>query len=241
MAIAAVCVLLQSCLHGSATSAGVPSRQHCLPSAAVASMPLCPTSTFVLPAVEERVSIGTAEVKAVFGSGNRKVAGCLVTDGQLRRDAVAVVKRGKRVVGEVRAGAGACAALLRSSCSPWVQLLPGLARMPTLALLGVRQHTTRVGSPAFPASGAEQSCPLLLVKALCPLWLPGPSCLSMLQNRLPSLPPPSPLCRASSSRCGASRMTCARWLPAPSAASPWRASRTGRWVGWPCMRPPRPA
>lgn len=58
------------------------------------------------PAVEERVSIGTAEVKAVFGSGNRKVAGCLVTDGQLRRDAIAVVKRGKRVVGEVRPGSG---------------------------------------------------------------------------------------------------------------------------------------
>ncbi|KAL4422503.1 hypothetical protein ABPG75_008700 [Micractinium tetrahymenae] len=53
-----------------------------------------------LKSVEERVSIGTAEVKAVFGSGNRKVAGCLVTDGQLRRDAIAVIKRGKRVVGE---------------------------------------------------------------------------------------------------------------------------------------------
>ncbi|KAL4421069.1 hypothetical protein ABPG77_001364 [Micractinium sp. CCAP 211/92] len=53
-----------------------------------------------LKSVEERVSIGTAEVKAVFGSGNRKVAGCLVTDGQLRRDAIAVVKRGKRLVGE---------------------------------------------------------------------------------------------------------------------------------------------
>ncbi len=47
------------------------------------------------------MSIGTAEVKAVFGSGNRKVAGCLVTDGCLRRDAIAVVKRGKRVVAEV--------------------------------------------------------------------------------------------------------------------------------------------
>lgn len=53
-----------------------------------------------LKSVEERVSIGTAEVKAVFGSGNRKVAGCLVTDGYLRKDSIAVVKRGKRVVGE---------------------------------------------------------------------------------------------------------------------------------------------
>ena len=49
---------------------------------------------------EERVSIGTAEVKAVFGSGNRKVAGCSVTDGMLRRTAVVVVKRGKRTVFE---------------------------------------------------------------------------------------------------------------------------------------------
>ena len=54
-----------------------------------------------LPAVEERVSIGTAEVKAVFGSGARKVAGCLVSEGSLRKGAVAVVKRGKRVVYEV--------------------------------------------------------------------------------------------------------------------------------------------
>ena len=46
--------------------------------------------------------MGTAEVKAVFGSGNRKVAGCLVTDGYLRKDAIAVVKRGKRVIAEVR-------------------------------------------------------------------------------------------------------------------------------------------
>ena len=38
----------------------------------------------------------------MFGSGNRKVAGCLVTDGYLRRDCIAVVKRGKRVIAEVR-------------------------------------------------------------------------------------------------------------------------------------------
>ncbi|EFN52432.1 hypothetical protein CHLNCDRAFT_58881 [Chlorella variabilis] len=53
-----------------------------------------------LKSVEERLAIGTAEVKAVFGSGNRKVAGCLVTDGTLRRGAVAVVKRGRKVVAE---------------------------------------------------------------------------------------------------------------------------------------------
>lgn len=43
----------------------------------------------------------------MFGSGNRRVAGCLVTDGNMRKDAIAVVKRGKRVVAEVRrAGCG---------------------------------------------------------------------------------------------------------------------------------------
>lgn len=30
------------------------------------------------------MSIGEAEVKAVFGSGNRRAAGCVVTDGALR-------------------------------------------------------------------------------------------------------------------------------------------------------------
>ncbi|KAL4542287.1 hypothetical protein Ndes2526B_g09254 [Nannochloris sp. 'desiccata'] len=49
---------------------------------------------------EEKVSMGAAEVKQVFGSGNRKVAGCLVTDGMLRRGAVCSVKRGKRIIFE---------------------------------------------------------------------------------------------------------------------------------------------
>lgn len=53
-----------------------------------------------LRAVEERVAIGKAEVKAIFGSGARKVAGCIVVDGVLRRDAVVLVKRGKRTVHE---------------------------------------------------------------------------------------------------------------------------------------------
>ena len=53
-----------------------------------------------LRSVEERVPLGAAEVKAVFGSGARKVAGCLVTDGVLRRGAVMSVKRGKRTVYE---------------------------------------------------------------------------------------------------------------------------------------------
>ena len=53
-----------------------------------------------LRTAQERVKIGEAEVKAVFGSGSRKVAGCVVTDGALRRDSLVTVKRGKRIVYE---------------------------------------------------------------------------------------------------------------------------------------------
>lgn len=49
---------------------------------------------------EERVALGEAAVRAVFGSGSRKVAGCMVTEGLLKRDAVAEVKRGSRTVHE---------------------------------------------------------------------------------------------------------------------------------------------
>lgn len=44
-----------------------------------------------LDAVEDRTLIGEAEVRAVFGTGNKKVAGCMVTDGKLKRDSMAVV------------------------------------------------------------------------------------------------------------------------------------------------------
>ena len=37
------------------------------------------------PLVSE-VALGEAEVRAVFGSGTRKAAGCMVTDGSLRHD-----------------------------------------------------------------------------------------------------------------------------------------------------------
>lgn len=53
-----------------------------------------------LRTAQEREKIGEAEVKAVFGSGSRKVAGCYVRDGNLRRNSIVVVKRGKRVVFE---------------------------------------------------------------------------------------------------------------------------------------------
>jgi hypothetical protein len=32
--------------------------------------------------------IGSAEVKAIFGSGNRRAAGCVVTDGALRKGCI---------------------------------------------------------------------------------------------------------------------------------------------------------
>lgn len=53
-----------------------------------------------LRTVEEKVKIGEATVKAVFGSGGRKAAGCVVTDGILSKDAAIVVKRGKRTIHE---------------------------------------------------------------------------------------------------------------------------------------------
>jgi hypothetical protein len=37
------------------------------------------------------------QVRAVFGTGNRIVAGCMVNEGMLRKGCVVVVKRGKRV------------------------------------------------------------------------------------------------------------------------------------------------
>ncbi|GAB4815305.1 hypothetical protein N2152v2_002351 [Parachlorella kessleri] len=53
-----------------------------------------------LKTVEERQEIGGAEVKAVFGSGNRRAAGCVVLDGALRKGCFIEVKRGKRTVFE---------------------------------------------------------------------------------------------------------------------------------------------
>lgn len=37
------------------------------------------------------------QVRATFGSGNRVVAGCVVNEGMLRKDAFLVVRRGKKV------------------------------------------------------------------------------------------------------------------------------------------------
>jgi len=53
-----------------------------------------------LKAVDERVALGKAEVKALFGSGKKKVAGCLVTSGKLQKGAQISIKRGKNVVFE---------------------------------------------------------------------------------------------------------------------------------------------
>ena len=39
-----------------------------------------------LTALEQRVPVGAAEVRAVFGKGSKLVAGCMVTEGLLRDD-----------------------------------------------------------------------------------------------------------------------------------------------------------
>lgn len=45
-----------------------------------------------LEPLEERTALGEATVRAVFGSGSRRVAGCMVTEGVLKRDGVAQVR-----------------------------------------------------------------------------------------------------------------------------------------------------
>ena len=45
-----------------------------------------------LGSVEERIPLGEATVRAVFGNGSRRVAGCMVTEGSLRKGALAVVR-----------------------------------------------------------------------------------------------------------------------------------------------------
>ena len=44
-----------------------------------------------LTALEQRVPVGAAEVRAVFGKGSKLVAGCMVTEGLLRDDSFIVV------------------------------------------------------------------------------------------------------------------------------------------------------
>ncbi|GAX79512.1 hypothetical protein CEUSTIGMA_g6953.t1 [Chlamydomonas eustigma] len=53
-----------------------------------------------LRAVEEKVPLGKAEVKAVFGSGKKKVAGCMIVQGKVQKGAMVSVMRGKKVVYE---------------------------------------------------------------------------------------------------------------------------------------------
>ena len=45
-----------------------------------------------LAPTEERLPLGAAEVRAMFGSGSRVVAGCMVTEGSVRKEALAVVR-----------------------------------------------------------------------------------------------------------------------------------------------------
>lgn len=44
-----------------------------------------------LASVEERTPLGEAEVRAMFGSGSRIVAGCMITEGLCRKGCHAVV------------------------------------------------------------------------------------------------------------------------------------------------------
>ena len=53
-----------------------------------------------LRAVEERVPLGKVEVKAVFGSGKKRVAGCVVLQGKVQKGCSVTVTRGKKVVHE---------------------------------------------------------------------------------------------------------------------------------------------
>jgi len=53
-----------------------------------------------LSAVSERKPLGAAECRAVFGSGSRRVAGCVVTEGTLRKGCHLTVTRKGKVVAE---------------------------------------------------------------------------------------------------------------------------------------------
>ena len=50
-----------------------------------------------LAPVEQVTEIGQAEVRAVFGSGSRKIAGCMVNEGILRKGCTVEVSRFTRV------------------------------------------------------------------------------------------------------------------------------------------------
>lgn len=45
-----------------------------------------------LASVDERTPIGEGEVRAIFGSGSRIVAGCMITEGMCRKGCHAVVR-----------------------------------------------------------------------------------------------------------------------------------------------------
>lgn len=53
-----------------------------------------------LKLIEERVPVGVALVKAVFGNGKKRVAGCVVNDGKLAKGSMVSVMRQKKVVYE---------------------------------------------------------------------------------------------------------------------------------------------
>lgn len=48
--------------------------------------------------LQEKVPIGSAEVRAVFSSGSGRVAGCMVTEGKVAKEhGIRVVRKGKEI------------------------------------------------------------------------------------------------------------------------------------------------
>lgn len=56
---------------------------------------LCESCQLCSTFLQEEVPIGEAEVRAVFGAGSGKVAGCMVTEGKLVKGSGLRVLRGK--------------------------------------------------------------------------------------------------------------------------------------------------
>ena len=84
---------------------------------------------------EERVPLGKAEVRAVFGKGSKLVAGCMVTDGQLRSESFITVSGGKAVMSVLlwHAHGVICQGRGRASCVQRLRQSPAVvARLRTL-------------------------------------------------------------------------------------------------------------
>ncbi|BDA49072.1 Translation initiation factor IF-2 [Coccomyxa sp. Obi] len=116
-----------------------------------------------LAPTEERTPLGEAEVRAVFGTGSRIVAGCMVTEGAIKKGCLAVVKRGKKTVHE-----GKVASLRRVKddvkevaagleCGVGVEGYTGWKEGDTIELFEVRiKQQTLEEARLTPAAAAEE-------------------------------------------------------------------------------------